>query len=116
MPPAPLSAAPAPMTAAPGIPVELIKETVQAALQREAERQAAEDEKDKDKEDEDGDGKPDLEKDHEKDRQGAAPGGIDAGRAPVYIEMEVDVERLATPITVTVDRENPIGPPPAPAP
>jgi hypothetical protein len=116
MPPAPMSAAPAPMTAAPGIPVELIKETVQAALQREAERQAAEDEKDKDKEDEDGDGKPDLEKDHEKDRQGAAPGGIDAGRAPVYIEMEVDVERLATPITVTVDRENPIGPPPAPAP
>jgi hypothetical protein len=118
MPPAPMSAAPAPMTAAPGIPVELIKETVQAALQREAERQAAEDEKDKDKEDEDGDGdgKPDLEKDHEKDRPGAAPGGIDAGRAPVHIEMEVDVERLATPITVTVDRENPIGPPPAPAP
>jgi hypothetical protein len=34
----------------------------------------------------------------------------------VHIEMEVDVERLATPITVTVDRENPIGPPPAPAP
>jgi hypothetical protein len=108
MPPAPMSAAPAPMTAAPGIPVELIKETVQAALQREAERQAAEDEKDKDKEDEDGDGdgKPDLEKDHEKDRPGAAPGGIDAGRAPVHIEMEVDVEQLATPITVTVERES----------
>jgi hypothetical protein len=114
MPPAAMSAAPAPMAAAPGIPVELIKEAVQAALQREAERQAAEDEKAKD--DEDGDGKPDLEKDQEKDEPGAAPGGINAGRAPVHIEMEVDVERLATPITVTVDRENPIGPPPASAP
>jgi len=123
MPPAAMSAAPAPMAAAPGIPVGLIKEAVQAAMQREAERQAAEDEKDeddkddeKDKADENGDGKPDLEKDQEKDEPGAAPGGIDAGRAPVHIEMEVDVERLATPITVTVDRENPIGPPPASAP
>jgi hypothetical protein len=120
MPPAAMSAAPAPMASAPAVPVGLIKEAVQAAMQREAERQAAEDEKDeKDedgKEDEDGDGKPDREKDQEKDKSGAAPGGIDAGRAPVHIEMEVDVDRLATPITVTVDRENPIGPPPAPAP
>jgi hypothetical protein len=116
MPPAPMSAAPAPMAARSTIPVGLIKDAVQAALQREAERQAAEDEKDKEDEDEDGDGKPDLEKDQEKDEPGAAPGGIDAGRAPAYIEMEVDVERLATPITVTVDRENPIGPPPALAP
>ncbi|MDT5327011.1 MAG: hypothetical protein QOF25_4163 [Mycobacterium sp.] len=125
MPPGAMSAGPAPMAAAPGVPVALIKEAVQAAMQREAERQAAEDEEDKDdEEDDDGDGKPDAEEDtdgdgkpdEKKDEPVAAPGGIDAGRAPVRIEMDVDVERLTTPITVTVDRENSIGPPPAPAP
>lgn len=120
--PAPMSAGAAPMAPAPGVPVELIKEAVQVAMQREAERQAAKDEEDE--EDQDGDGKPDAEEDQDgdgkpdekKDGPVAAPGGIDAGRAPVHIEMDVEAERLTMPITVTVDRENPIGPPPAPAP
>jgi hypothetical protein len=104
MPPAPMSAGAAPMAPATGIPIGLIKEAVLAALKEEAERQAAEDEKDKDKkdkdeDDEDGDGKPD----EAKDDGAAGPGGSDGSR-------------LTTPIAVTVDSENPIGPPPAPAP
>jgi hypothetical protein len=97
------------MGPAPGIPISLIKEAVLAALKQEAERQAAEDEKDgeKDKEDgddedekdEDGDGKPDEAKDDE----AAGPGGG-------------DTSQLTMPIAVTVDSENPIGPPPAPGP
>jgi len=105
--PAAMSAGAAPMAPAPGVPLGLIKEAVQAALKEEAERQAAEDEE----KDEDRDGKPDDEEDKEKDGKpdeekddvAAAPGGSDANR-------------LTTPITVTVDPENPIGPPPAPAP
>jgi hypothetical protein len=84
------------MAPAPGIPIGLIKEAVLAALKEEAERQAAEDEtdkKDEKDEDEDGDGRPDDE--------AAGPGGS-------------DTSQLATPIAVTVDSENPIGPPPAP--
>ena len=50
-------------------------------------------------EDEDRDG----ESDEAKDDESADPGGGDASR-------------LTTPIAVTVDSENPIGPPPAPAP
>jgi hypothetical protein len=110
--PAAMSAGAAPMAPAPGVPLELIKEAVHGALKQEAERQAAEDEE----KDEDGDGKPDEEEgkeeedkgkdgkpDEEKDDVAAAPGGSDA-------------TRLTTPITVTVDSQNPIGPPPAPAP
>jgi hypothetical protein len=109
MPPAPMSAGAAPMAPAPGIPIGLIKDAVLAALKQEADRQAAEDEKDKededeadeeeDEEDEDGDGKPD----EAKDDKAAGPGGS-------------DTSQLTTPIAVTVDSENPIGPPPAPAP
>jgi hypothetical protein len=77
---------------------------VLAALKQEADRQAAEDEKDKeDDEDEDdekdGHGKPDEAKDDE----AAGPRGS-------------DTSHLTTPIAVTVDSENPIGPPPAPGP
>ena len=50
-------------------------------------------------EDEGRDGK----SDEAKDDESAGPGGSDASR-------------LTTPIAVTVDSENPIGPPPAPAP
>jgi hypothetical protein len=109
MPPAPMSAGAAPTAPAPGIPIGLIKEAVLAALKQEAERQSAEDEKDgeKDKEhaddedekDEDGDGRPD----EAKDADAAGPGRGDGSR-------------LTTPIAVTVDSENPIGPPPAPGP
>jgi hypothetical protein len=134
-----MSAGAAPMASlmgpAPGIPTALIKEAVQAAVQREAERLAAEklaaeklagDDKeavdtraeDERTEDKDGDGKPDddAKRGEKTDEPVAAAGGIDAGRPPVHIEMDVDVERLNTPITVTFDRESPIGPPPAPAP
>jgi hypothetical protein len=104
--PAAMSAGAAPMAPAPGVPLELIKEAVHAALKQEAERQAAEDEE----KDEDGDGKPDDEEskeeddkgeedkgkdgkpDEEKDYVAAAPGGSDA-------------TRLTAPITVTVDSE-----------
>jgi hypothetical protein len=105
MPPAAMSGGAAPMAPAPGVPLGLIKEAVLAALKQEAERQAAEDEKDKedgddeDEKDEDGDGKPDEAKDDE----AAGPGGG-------------DTSQLTTPIAVTVDSENPIGPPPAPGP
>ncbi|MBB5163249.1 EspA/EspE family type VII secretion system effector [Mycobacterium sp. AZCC_0083] len=105
MPPAAVSAGAAPMAPAPGIPIGLIKEAVLAALKQEAERQSAEDEKDKedgddeDEKDEDGAGKPDEANDDE----AAGPG-------------EGDTSRLTTPIAVTVDSENPIGPPPAPGP
>src|SRR5882757_5398219 len=105
MPPAPMSAGAAPTAPAPGIPLGLIKEAVLAALKQDADRQAAEDEKDEedgddeDEIDEDGDGKPDEAKDDE----AAGPGGS-------------DTSQLTTPIAVTVDSENPIGPPPAPAP
>jgi hypothetical protein len=105
MPPAAVSAGAAPMAPAPGIPIGLIKEAVLAALKQDADRQAPEDEKDKedaddeDEKDEDGDGKPDEAKDDE----AASPG-------------EGDTSRLTTPIAVTVDPENPIGPPPAPRP
>ena len=105
MPPAAMSGGAAPTAPAPGIPIGLIKEAVLAALKQDADRQAAEDEKDKedgddeDEIDEDGDGKPDEAKDDE----AAGPGGS-------------DTSQLSTPIAVTVDSENPIGPPPAPAP
>jgi hypothetical protein len=105
MPPAAMGGGAAPMAPAPGIPIGLIKEAVLAALKQEADRQAAEDEKDKEdgddegEKDEDGDGKLDEGKDHE----AAGPGGSDGSR-------------LTMPIAVTVDSENPIGPPPAPAP
>jgi hypothetical protein len=105
MPSAPMGAGAAPMAPAPGIPIGLIKDAVLAALKQEAERQAADDEKDKedgddeDVKDEDGDGKPDEAKDDE----AAGPGGG-------------DTSQVTTPIAVTVDSENPIGPPPAPGP
>jgi hypothetical protein len=105
MPPAPMSAGAAPTAPAPGIPIGLIKEAVLAALKQDADRQAAEDEEDKkdgddgDKKDGDGDGKPDEAKDDEP----AGPGGSEGSR-------------LTPPIAVTVDSENPIGPPPAPGP
>jgi hypothetical protein len=105
MPPAPMSAGAAPMAPAPGIPIGPIKDALLAALKEEAERQAADDEKDKedegedDEKDEDGDGKPDEAKDDE----AAGPGGS-------------DTSQLTMPIAVTVDSENPIGPPPAPGP
>ena len=103
MPPAAMSAGAAPMAPAPGIPIGLIKDAVLAALKEEAERRAADDEKDKDddgEEDEkgdDGDGK----SGEAKDDEAAGPGGS-------------DTSQLTTPIAVTVDSENPIGPPPAP--
>ena len=138
MPPSPMGAGAAPPTAS-GVPVALIKEAVQAAMQREAEKQSevrksdGEEDKDKDgkpdaerdlakhlEKDLDGDGKPDADHEEEveadeKDQPAAASGGVDGGRAPVHIEMDVDTEQLPTPMTVTVDRENPIGSPPASA-
>ena len=71
-------------------------------------------------EDLDGDGKPDA--DHEekagahedtpkKDQPAAAAGGVDGGRAPVHIEMDVDTEQLLTPMTVTVDSYGRVGQP-----
>jgi hypothetical protein len=123
--PPPVGAGAAPMASsmgpAAGIPTALIKEAVQAAMQREAEKLAAEKlahEEEKRKEDEDGDGKPDedAERDKRSDSSSTAKGEDDGTRAPVHIEMDVEVARLNTPITITVDDENPIGPPPAPAP
>ena len=137
MPPSPMGAGAAP-PAASGVPVALIKEAVQAAMQREAEKQAEARKSDgeEDADDKDKDGKPDAEKDLEKDKDGdgkpdadheekveadekdqpaAAAGGVDGGRAPVHIEMDIDTEQLLTPMTVTLDRENPIGSPPASA-
>jgi hypothetical protein len=138
MPPSPMGAGAAPPTAS-GVPVALIKEAVQAAMQREAEKQSevrksdGEEDKDKDgkpdaerdlakhlEKDLDGDGKPDADHEEEveadeKDQPAAASGGVDGGRAPVHIEMDVDTEQLPTPMTVTVDCENPIGSPPASA-
>jgi hypothetical protein len=108
-----------------GVPVALIKEAVQAAMQREAEKQAEarkpEDAEDaEDAEDKDKDGKPDADGGEnvevdETDARAAAAGGVDGGQAPVHIEMDVDTEQLLTPMTVTLDRENPIGSPPASA-
>jgi EspA/EspE family len=129
MPPSPMGAGAAP-PAASGAPVALIKEAVQAAMQREAEKQAEarksdgeEDAKDKDEDgkpdaekglekglekDKDGDGKPDADHEEkveadEKDQPAAAAGGVDGGRAPVHIEMDIDTEQLLTPMTVTLD-------------
>lgn len=120
MPLGPMSAAPTPAAAAPGIPVGLIKEAVEAAMKRAAEEakdkdedkddedEKDEDEKEEDETDEDHDGKP--------DQPQAAAGGVESGRAPVHLEMDVDPERLNTPMTVRLDRENPIGPTPVPTP
>jgi EspA/EspE family len=116
MPPGPMTAAPAPAAAAAGIPVGLIKEAVEAAMKRAAEEASEKDkekdedkdEKDEDEKDEDHDGKP--------DKPLAAAGGVESGRAPVHLETDVDPERLNTPMTVRLDRENPIGPPPVPTP
>jgi hypothetical protein len=120
MPPAPMSAAPTPPAAAAGIPVGLIKEAVEAAVKRAAEEAKDKDDKDNDEKDEDGDGIPDAEEDEDGDGKPdqplAAPGGVDSGRPPVHIEVDVDPERLNTPMTVRLDRENPIGPPPEPRP
>ncbi len=135
MPPSLTGAGAAP-PAASSVPVALIKEAVQAAMQREAEKQAearkpdGDDDKDKDgkpdsdedkdEQDKDRDGKPDAddeEKDtaDEMDEPAAAAGRVDGGRAPVHVEMDGDLEQLLTPMTDTVDRENPIGSPPASA-
>jgi hypothetical protein len=141
MAPSPMGAGAAP-PAVSGVPVALIKEAVQAAMQREAEKQAEArepegeegEEGEEDAEDKDKDGKPDAEEEKDGDGDGepdadggenveadrthtpmAAAGGVDGGRAPVHIQMDVDTEQLPTPMTVTVDRGNPIGSQPASA-
>jgi hypothetical protein len=129
-PPPPMSAGAVPMAAAPAIPVGLIKEAIQAALQKEAEKRDAE-ERDKDgkrdedgeakdgeAKDEDGDGVPDEDTrpDGEPEEVASGTSGTDADRPPVHVEMDVDVARLGTPVTVTFTGENPIGPPPTPTP
>ena len=134
MPLAPMGAGAAP-PAASAVPMALIKEAVQAAMQHEADKQAearksdGHDDEDKDgkpdsdealDDDKDGDGKPDASGEEkaevvEEDERATAAGGVDGGRAPVHVEMDVDAEQLLTPITVTLDRKNPIGSPPASA-
>jgi hypothetical protein len=101
-------------------PAGLIKEAVQAAMRQEAEKRAkhGESKYPRDPNGQDGDGKPDADGkpgDDKTDEPEAAPGGIETGRAPVHIELDVDVERLGRPITVTVDRESSIGSPSTPA-
>ena len=126
-PPPPMNAGAAPMAPAPAIPVALIKEAIQAALQKEAEKRDAEERdkdgkpdeddeaKDEDAMDRDGDGVPD--EDTRPDGEVASgTSGTDADRPPVHVEMDVDVARLGTPVTVTFTGENPIGPPPTPTP
>jgi hypothetical protein len=107
-PPPPMSAGAAPMAAAPGIPVGLIKEAIQAALQKEAEKRDKDENPDEDDDARDEDGEP------EEAASGAS--GTDAGRPPVHVEMDVDVARLDAPMTVTFTGKNPIGPPPPPTP
>jgi hypothetical protein len=120
VPPGVMSAGTAPMAAAAAVPLGLIKEAVREAMQREAEQRAKEDDpedekdekdKDKNKEDKDGDGKPDEDAGPDE-----AAGATDAGPARVRIEKDDDVAQPNTPVTDTVDRNNPIGPSPTPTP
>jgi hypothetical protein len=97
---------------------QLIQAAVQRALDQQTAEQKARDEKDaedREKEledpaqDEDGDGIPDAEQDTGSE---AAPGAQAGGRAPIHVEVDVDPERLETPMTVTLDRDRPIVVPP----
>jgi hypothetical protein len=116
MSPPPMSAGATPAAAAAGIPAGLIKEAVDAAMRRAAEEAKAKEDKDEedDEEDKDNDGIPDDEEDKDGDGRPdkksdvhggpvTGPGGAHAGRAPVHIEVDVDPERLNTPMTVTLD-------------
>jgi ESX secretion-associated protein EspA/E len=119
-PPPPMSAGAAPMPAAPGIPVGLIKEAIQAALQKEAEKrdENGKPDEDDDVKDEDGDGVPDEDARPDGEADEAASGASRTGgdRPPMHVEMDVDVARLAAPATVTFTGENPIGPSPTSTP
>jgi hypothetical protein len=96
---------------------QLIEAAVQRALDQQAAQQARDetDAEDREKEpedpakDEDGDGIPDAE---EATGTEAAPGVQAGGPAPVHVEFDVDPERLATPMTVTLDRDRSIAVPP----
>ncbi|WP_319452965.1 MULTISPECIES: EspA/EspE family type VII secretion system effector [unclassified Mycobacterium] len=96
---------------------QLIQAAVQRALDQRAAQQARDekDAEDREKEledpakDEDGDGIPDAEQDTGPE---AAPGAQAGGRAPIHVEFDVDPERLATPMTVTLDRDRSIVVPP----
>jgi hypothetical protein len=96
---------------------QLIQAAVQRALDQQAAQQARDekDAEDREKEledpakDEDGDGIPDAE---EVSGPEAAPVAQAGGPVPVHVEFDVDPERLATPMTVTLDRDRSIAVPP----
>lgn len=138
---APLSSLPGaavgamPAAAAAGMSAAQIASLVQSAVQKAMQEQAAkedaekeaEDAKDTDgdgipdvEEDENGDGIPDVEQNLEEqdadgegppEEPGAAPGAADGGRAPVHLAVDVDPAGMASPITATLDRNDPIGSP-----
>lgn len=108
----------------------LVQSVVQKAMQEQAAKEAekeAEAAKDTDgdgipdvEEDENGDGIPDVEQNLEEqdaggevppEEPGAAPGAVDGGRAPVHSAVDVDPAGMASPITATLDRNDPIGSP-----
>lgn len=108
----------------------LVQSAVQKAMQEQAAKEAekeAEHAKDTDgdgipdvEEDENGDGIPDVEQNLEQqdaegegppEEPGAAPGAPDGGRAPVHLAVDVDPAGMASPITATLDRNDPIGSP-----
>jgi hypothetical protein len=145
MPPSPMGAAAAPPAASGvpvALIKEAVQAAMQREAEKQVEARKSDGEEDA--KDKDEDGKPDAEKDlekdlekglekdndrdgtpdadheekveaDEKDQPAAAADGVDGGRAPVHIEMDIDTEQLLTPMTVTLDRENPIGSPPASA-
>jgi uncharacterized membrane protein YgcG len=122
---APLSSLPGaavgamPAAAAAGMSAAQIASLVQSAVQKAIQEQAAKDaEKEaEDAKDTDGDGIPDVEEDENGDgipdveqnleEQDAA----DGGRAPVHLAVDVDPAGMASPITATLDRNDPIGSP-----
>ncbi|HET7741925.1 MAG TPA: EspA/EspE family type VII secretion system effector [Mycobacterium sp.] len=128
-----------PAAAAAGMSAAQIASLVQSAVQKAMQEQAAKEEAEKEAEDAraattdtDGDGIPDVEEDENGDgipdveqhleeqdadgavpleEPGAAPGAADGGRAPVHLAVDVDPAGMASPITATLDRNDPIGSP-----
>jgi hypothetical protein len=128
-----------PAAAAAGMSAAQIASLVQSAVQKAMQEQAAKEDAEKEAEDAsaattdtDGDGIPDVEEDENGDgipdveqnleeqdadgevppeEPGATPGAADGGRAPVHLAVDVDPAGMASPITATLDRNDPIGSP-----
>jgi hypothetical protein len=121
-----------PAAATAGMSAAQIASLVQSAVQRAMQEQVEKADAEKAKKDVDGDGIPDVEEDENRDgipdveqdlphddtdgdpkpgAAGAAPGAPQSGRAPVGLAVDAEPARMTSPVSVSLDRNDPIGSP-----